>query len=104
MIKDKDEAEWIKVFEQLGESKVETNLLSGRWGNPDDHSYPKAIVAKIWLERKKSQKEGLIKNKELELVENSNKIANSAKNASWWVLGLSIISILVSIIAILIKK
>ncbi len=107
MIKEKDEKMWTEEFEKDGEAKVELNLLSGGYGNSDDHSYPKAVFAKIWLERKKIQKEESIKNQEIgfiqesnEIAKDSNKIANSAKCAAWWALGLAAVSTVVSLIAL----
>jgi len=96
MIKDKERLLWSSEFEKDGAPKVEIDLATGKYGNPEDPTYKKAVFAKIWLQRKKSEKEEFVKDRELA-------IANSAKRASWWALILSGISIIVSIVAI-IKK
>jgi len=53
-----------KEFEEKGAGKVKIELVSGRYGNPEEHTYPKACYAKIWLEEneKLEQKKAINKN------------------------------------------
>lgn len=94
-------------FEKEGEEKVATDLATGVYGNRGNPHYPEASYAETWLTQKKSQREEFTKEKEIALNEEgneiaieSNKIAKSAKRSAWWAIVVSIISIILSFIAL----
>ncbi|MFA5272078.1 MAG: hypothetical protein WC412_07070 [Candidatus Omnitrophota bacterium] len=80
------EESFVKKLEELGYQKVLENLFASKY-NP----FEKPIVS-AWL-----------KGKELETAMDANKIAKSAKNASWWAILISIFSILASIFTVFFK-
>ena len=96
--------EYKEEFELKGEQKVKIELASGRYGNPEDHSYPKACYAKMWLEEKEKTKQEALKREEITIAKEANQISRSAKNAAWLALIISVSSILLSVFILFFKK
>lgn len=65
MLDDKTMKQYKEEFGAKGEEKVKIELASGRYGNPEDHSYPKACYAKMWLEEKERAEQKAIVGKNL---------------------------------------
>ena len=104
MLDDKKMKEYKEEFEEKREEKVKIELASGQYGNPADHSYPKARYAKVWLEEKEKTKQEDLKREEITIAKEANQISRSAKNASWLALTISVISILLSAFTLRFKK
>ncbi len=104
MLDDNKMKEYKEEFELKGEEKVKIELASGRYGNPTDHSYPKACYAKVWLEEQEKTNQDTLKRIEITIAKEANQISRSAKDASWLALIISVISIFLSAFTLLLKK
>ena len=78
---------FIKNLEELGTQKVRENLSASKY-NPLKKPF---VLA--WLKEKELE----IGKDANQLVKEANKIAKSAKNAAWWAIWISVISILISL-------
>lgn len=96
--------EYKEEFELKGYEKVKIELASGRYGNPENHSYPKACYAKMWLEEKEKTRQEVLKREEIAIAKEANQISKSTKNAAWLALIISVISILLSVFILFFKK
>lgn len=90
-------------FEEEGEEKVRADLALGIYGNLNDPTYPKAMFAKVWLEKKETQRQETSRKEEIMIAKEANDIARSAKDASWWALVISAISIIIAVLVAIFK-
>ena len=81
---------FIKSLEELGTQKVRENLSASKY-NP----FKKPFVL-AWLKEKELE----IGKDTNQLSKEANKIAKSAKNAAWWAIWISAVSILISLYAL----
>lgn len=96
MFDDKQLQEFEKKLEDKGEEKVRTDLLQGVYADPNSPRSKYSLVQN-WLAKKESQRQELKRDEELGISRESNTIARSAKNASWWAIAIAIISFLVAV-------
>ena len=88
-------------LETMGLTRVREELAD----MSSSYFYPSDIpIVEAWLKEKEEEEKKENFSKELEVAKESNRIARSAKNASWWAIGISIVSIIISILIIIFKK
>jgi hypothetical protein len=83
-----------KYLEESGLPAVKAALASGIW------TTHKRIYVLGWILTKEQEYQALKENKEIDFKNTSNKIARSAKNASWWSVGISIVSLIIAGLAL----
>ena len=103
MLNDEELKKFEERLEAEGEEKVSKGLAMGRYGVISD-PLTKAPLVKVWLDKKEAQRQEAKRQEEFVVSKEANQISKSAKNASWWALAISIISIAVSILTALFKK
>lgn len=93
--------EFRKKLEEMGSTKVREKLEESPVRGFDIEETP---IAKAYLKEIEEEKNKKNFDSKLEINKESNRIARSAKNASWWAIGISIVSIIISILAIIFKR
>ncbi len=84
-------------LEKLGEDKVKLRVQMKEWGPGS----PKQLLAEEWLRRKEQERSDAAATRHINSIEEANRIARSAKNASWFAAIAALIALIVSVVALL---